>query len=203
MTQARRWKLSAEQKAELWKRWKAGESLHGIGRALGKEHHVIHLLLARHGGIAPAARRRGQRALTLAEREDISRGIACGGSIRGIAKGLKRAVSTVSREVARHGGRPLCSPSIQPASDLWRSHESIHRKRCPERYLPVRPKSAHAGHGDAPLERCPRDAPTANGSRDVPCPALGQSHARTLPPSSASTAQLSALLKASTVSLAS
>src|SRR6202162_4898130 len=107
MAQTRRWKLSGEQRSDLWKRWKAGESLHAIGRALGKEHHVIHFLLARHGGIAPPVRRRCLRALTLAEREDISRGIASGESIRGIAKGLKRAVSTVSREVARHGGRPL------------------------------------------------------------------------------------------------
>src|SRR5271168_1922192 len=107
MAQRRRWKLSAEQKSDLWKRWKAGESLHEIGRAVGKDHHVIHFLLARHGGIAPPVRRRPPLTLTLAEREDISRGIASGSSIRGIAQGLQRAVSTVSREVARHGGRPL------------------------------------------------------------------------------------------------
>jgi IS30 family transposase len=101
----RRWKLSVTQRAEMWRRWKAGESLHAIGRALGKEHHVIHFLLARHGGIAPPARRRSPLALALAEREDISRGIASGQSLRAIAKGLQRAVSTVSREVARHGGR--------------------------------------------------------------------------------------------------
>jgi IS30 family transposase len=106
MTQARRGKLSAMQKTELWSRWKAGQSLHEIGRALGKDHVVIHFLLARRGGIAPTARRRSGRTLTLAEREDISRGIASGWSIRAIAKGLQRAVSTVSREVARHGGRP-------------------------------------------------------------------------------------------------
>jgi IS30 family transposase len=71
--------------------------------------HLFRLLSpvnARRGGIAPAARRRSGRTLTLAEREDISRGIASGWSIRAIAKGLQRAVSTVSREVARHGGRP-------------------------------------------------------------------------------------------------
>jgi hypothetical protein len=70
--------LSAEQKAQLWIRWKAGQSLHEIGRAFGKEHASIHFLLAHHGGIAPAARRRSPLTLTLAEREDISRGIACG-----------------------------------------------------------------------------------------------------------------------------
>jgi transposase, IS30 family len=84
MTQGRRVKLSAAQRADLWSRWRAGESLQEIGRALGKDHVVIHFLLARHGGIAPPARRRSLRTLTLAEREDISRGIASGGSIRDI-----------------------------------------------------------------------------------------------------------------------
>ena len=90
----------------MWGRWKAGQSLHEIGRAFGKDHVFIQFMLSQHGGIAPAARRRSLLTLTLAEREDISRGIASGSSIREIAKGLQRAVSTVSREVARHGGRP-------------------------------------------------------------------------------------------------
>jgi IS30 family transposase len=106
MIEPKRRGLSAEQKAELWKRWKAGQSLHAIGRALGKDHVVVHFVLARHGGIAPAARRRSRRVLTLAEREDILRGIASGCSMRVVAQGLHRAPSTVSREIARHGGRP-------------------------------------------------------------------------------------------------
>src|SRR5690348_7803061 len=101
----RRWKLSSAQRADMWNRWKAGQSLNAIGRALGKDKQVIHFLLARHGGIAPPVRRRSQRALTLAEREDISRGIASGSSMRNIAQRLRRAPCTVSREVARHGGR--------------------------------------------------------------------------------------------------
>ena len=100
-------KLSATQRADMWSRWKAGQSLHEIGRVFGKDHVSIQFMLAQHGGIAPAARRRSPLTLTLAEREEISRGIACGSSIREIARGLQRAVSTVSREVARHGGRPL------------------------------------------------------------------------------------------------
>jgi IS30 family transposase len=107
MTQARRVKLSAVQRTDMWRRWKAGQSLQAIGRAFGKDHVSIQFMLSQHGGIVPAARRRSLLTLTLAEREDISRGIACGSSIREIAKGLERAVSTVSREVARHGGRPL------------------------------------------------------------------------------------------------
>jgi len=105
MIERKRGRLSAEQKVDLWSRWKAGQSLHEIGRALGKDHVVIQFLLARHGGIAPAARRRSLRVLTLAEREDISRGIASGCSMRVIDQRVSRASSTVSREVARHGGR--------------------------------------------------------------------------------------------------
>jgi len=116
----RRWKLSSAQRADLWNRWKAGQSLHAIGRALGKEHNVIYCLLARHGGIAPPARRRSPRVLTLAEREDISRGIASGQSLRAIAKCLQRAVSTVSREVARHGGRVQYRAS-EADSQAWES----------------------------------------------------------------------------------
>src|SRR6202795_5181221 len=106
MTFRMRVKLSANQRIDLWSRWKAGQSLHEIGRVFGKDHVSIHFMLSQYGGIVPAARRRSLRTLTLAEREDISRGIASGSSIREIAKGLDRAASSVCREVARHGGRP-------------------------------------------------------------------------------------------------
>src|SRR5258706_1767175 len=101
----RRVKLSANQGIDMWCRWKAGQSLHEIGRAFGKDHASIQFMFAQHGGVIPASRSRSPLTLTIAEREDISRGIASGSSIRDIAKGLRRAVSTVSREVARHGGR--------------------------------------------------------------------------------------------------
>ena len=101
-----RFGLSAIQKREVWSRWKAGQSMHAIGRVYGKPHNSIRAVLLPRGGISPVARRRSRLALTLAELEDISRGIASGSSIREIASGLDRAASTVSREVARHGGRP-------------------------------------------------------------------------------------------------
>ncbi len=116
----KRWKLSSAQRADMWNRWKAGQSLNAIGRALGKDKQVIHFLLACHGGIAPPARRRSPRVLTLAEREDISRGIASGQSLRAIAKCLQRAVSTVSREVARNSGRPQYRAS-EADSQAWES----------------------------------------------------------------------------------
>jgi IS30 family transposase len=127
MIEPKRRGLSAEQKAELWKRWKAGQSLNEIGRALGKDHVVVHFVLARHGGIAPAARRRSRRVLTLAEREDISRGIASGCSMRVVAQGLHRAPSTVSREIARHGGRPQYRAS-EADQRAWES--SLRPKPC-------------------------------------------------------------------------
>ena len=78
MIAKKRIRLSAMQRVEVWRRWKAGESLHAIGRALGKNNVVIHLLLKRHGGIAPPIRRRSPSSLTLAEREDISRRVGDG-----------------------------------------------------------------------------------------------------------------------------
>ena len=113
MAQGKRDRLSTEQRIDMWRRWKSGESLHEIGRAFGKGHGSIRFLLAQRGGIVPDARRRSLRTLTLAEREDISRGIASGLSIRDIANGLQRAVSTVSREVARHGGREEHTSELQ------------------------------------------------------------------------------------------
>ena len=111
----------------MWSRWKAGQSLHEIGRTFGKDHVSIQFMLAQHGGIAPAVRRRSPLTLTLEERENISRGIACGSSICEIAKGLQRAVSTVSREVARHGGRPLYR-ATDADQQAWES--ALRPKRC-------------------------------------------------------------------------
>jgi Helix-turn-helix domain len=101
-----RFGLSAIEKGEVWSRWKARQTLHEIGRAFDKPHSCIRSVLLPRGGIPPSARRHSRLALTLAEREDISRGIASGPSIREIASRWGRAASTVSREIARHGGRP-------------------------------------------------------------------------------------------------
>lgn len=96
--------LSAAQKADLWQRWKQGQSLSEIGRALGKHAGSIHGVVSSNGGFIPAGRRRSRWALTLAEREEISRGMAAARSIRQIAATLGRAPSTVSREITRCGG---------------------------------------------------------------------------------------------------
>jgi DNA-binding NarL/FixJ family response regulator len=117
MTQGKRFGLSAAQKRDVWRRWKAADSLHKIGRAFGKEHSSIRCLVSRHGGWF---RRRSLLPLTLREREEISRGLACGSSIREIAKRLDRVASTVSREVARHGGRPEYRAN-EADSQAWES----------------------------------------------------------------------------------
>ncbi len=97
--------MSAAGKKELWERWKAGESVSDISRALKKPPGSIHGMLKTTGGIAPPERRRACWALTPAEREEISRGLAAGDSMRAIASHLGRTASTVSREVGRNGGR--------------------------------------------------------------------------------------------------
>jgi len=127
MRQGRRCGLSAAQRTDIWRRWKAGESLPEIGRAFGKDHGSIQFLLSKHGGIVPAVRHRSQRTLTLAEREEISRGIASGSSIGEIARGFERAASTVSREVARHGGHSLYRAS-EADRQAWQS--ALRPKPC-------------------------------------------------------------------------
>jgi IS30 family transposase len=97
--------LSVEARAELWTRWKAGESMSDIGRALGKHPGSIFTFLAVQGGIMRPPRTRAARALTSAEREHISRGLAAAQSLRALARELHRPASTISREVTRNGGR--------------------------------------------------------------------------------------------------
>lgn len=97
--------FTAKQKAEIWDRWERGESMSSIGRLFDRNSSSIFLLLARTGGIRPLERRRSRLALSLAEREEISRGLRAKHSFRRIARHLCRAPSTVSREVQRNGGR--------------------------------------------------------------------------------------------------
>ena len=104
MGQLRRPGLTCAQKTELWDRWQRGESLKAIGRAFGKPSSSIYCLVSPQGGIRAAERRRSRLALTLSEREEISRAIVAQRSIRSIARLLGRAPSTVSREVSRNGG---------------------------------------------------------------------------------------------------
>ena len=92
-------------KVLMWDRWQRGESLNSIARHFDRGHSAIQGVLARTGGIRPPKIRRSQLTLTLAEREEISRGVVAGQSVRSIAASLGRAPSSVSREINRNGGR--------------------------------------------------------------------------------------------------
>lgn len=97
--------FSVTEQSEIWLKCKAGESLSDIGRALRKHPGSVHHLVAFYGGVGPPSRKRSKLALTFIEREEISRGIAAGQTIRQIASSLPRSPSTICREVNRHGGK--------------------------------------------------------------------------------------------------
>ncbi len=114
-----RTRFTPKQRAEVWDRWRDGQCIADIARALERRNKSgVYRVLVLNGGISPAARRRAPIALALEEREEISRGIAAGRSIRRIAARLGRAPSTVTREVRRHGGRSAYRAS-EADSDAW------------------------------------------------------------------------------------
>jgi len=98
-------KYTVGERRELWERWKRGESVSDIGRALDRAPSSIHGAIRVYGGVPPRERRRSRLVLSAAEREEISRGVAAGESARRIAVRLGRASSTIARELGRNGGR--------------------------------------------------------------------------------------------------
>jgi IS30 family transposase len=127
MAQIGRPGLSVAHKRELWQRWKHGQSLSEIGRALGRHAGSIHGVVKANGGIVPAQRTRSARVLSLDEREEISRGIACGEPMRRIAARMGRAPATISREIARHGGNRNYR-AVNADERAWRN--ARRPKRC-------------------------------------------------------------------------
>lgn len=123
----RRLGLPEGARAEVWARWKRGESLQAIGQAVDRSKRAIYKLLVRQGGMPPAARRRAPRVLRLDEREEISRGLAAGLTGHAIARRLQRAPSTICREVARHGGRHGYRAAVADGQ-AW--HAARRPKRC-------------------------------------------------------------------------
>jgi len=106
------------QKALMWERWQKGESLQQIAQLFDRNHSSMQGILAATGGIRPAPRRRSRWALTLAEREEISRAVVTGHSIRSIAVQLGRAPCTISREIKRNGGQ-ACYRASQADQSAW------------------------------------------------------------------------------------
>lgn len=127
---AKKWRrrmVTAAESADIWDRWQRGEGLRLIGRAFGKTSSQIFAHLKPHGGIRPVPRRRSRRVLSLDEREEISRGIAAGGSVRSIAALLHRAPSTISRELKRNGGHRRYRAA---AADQRAWHRALRPKPC-------------------------------------------------------------------------
>jgi IS30 family transposase len=104
MKQRRRIYYSSAQRSEIWDRWQAGESMSSIGRRFDRESSSVFSVISPTGGIRPPVRQRAKRALSLSEREEISRGLSTQCSLRSIARRLGRSASTISREVSRNGG---------------------------------------------------------------------------------------------------
>ena len=115
------------QRALMWDRWQDGDSMHEIARLFDRSHSSIQRILSENGGVRPAGRTRSRLSLSLAEREEISRGIVCGHSMRAIAASLGRAPSTVSREIRRNDGR--CRYRANQADQAAWDH-SRRPKRC-------------------------------------------------------------------------
>ncbi len=147
MPHVRRHRLTVSQKAELWARWKRGESQSEIARSLDRVPGAVFQVLAARGGIAPPPRRRAARQLVLADREEISRQLAAGRSLASIACELGRPTSTVSREVGRNGGRAryrAAAAERRPKTFDWRQRQDCGgwwprswRRTGPQSRLPV------------------------------------------------------------------
>ena len=123
----RRIYYTAAQRAEIWDRWQRGESMSSIGRRFDRESSSVFSVISPTGGIRPPDRKRGQHALSLPEREEISRGLSVKTSLRAIARQLKRSPSTISREVRRNGPE-------RPEWAYW--HEAAHRQALHRREKP-------------------------------------------------------------------
>jgi hypothetical protein len=111
-----------KQKSEIWDRWQRGESMSSIGRGFDRGSSSIYPLLARTGGIRPPKRIKSRLALTLTDREEISRGLRAQVSLRSIARSLKRSASTISREVRRNGGVKEYRAAASDTAAWDRSH---------------------------------------------------------------------------------
>ncbi len=127
--------FTEKQKAEIWDRWQRGESMSSIGRRFDRASSSIYPLLERAGGIRPTQRTRSRLALTLVEREEISRGLVAEQSLRSIARKLKRAPSTISREVKRNGGARRYRAATSDASAWDRAHRPKPCKLLGNNYL--------------------------------------------------------------------
>src|SRR6516162_3717315 len=184
MKQRRRIYYSAVQRSEIWDRWQAGESMSSIGRRFDRESSSVFSVISPTGGIRPSVRQRAKQALTLSEREEISRWLSMRRSLRSIARHLGRSASTVSREVSRNGGadRYRANRSDQAAWDRarplggrpdWRIEEQLCRNTC---RAPFTLRDAGQGREQAYRKRRlgAHQAIAATAQRTLPVVDLGQ-----------------------------
>jgi IS30 family transposase len=134
----RRYRFTWQERRELWDRWKKGQTLMEISAALGRQNRTsVYGVLQRAGGVAPRPRSRAEKHLSSSEREEISRGLMAGHSVRALARALGRSPSTVSREIERNGGRAAYRAAAaedrawrcaeRPKSCLLASNEPLRR----------------------------------------------------------------------------
>jgi len=135
MKQRPRRYFTEADKALMWDRWQKGDSLHAIARLFDRGHSSVQRVLGETGGIRPAPRYRSGRSLSLAEREEISRGVAAGQSLRSIAASLGRAASPVSREINRNGGRRQYRANKADQAAWHRAHRAKTCKLAKHRAL--------------------------------------------------------------------
>jgi IS30 family transposase len=119
--------MTAQEHTRVWQEWRAGKSVSEIARCVGRWRNAVQQIIEQHGGYAPAIRRRAQNRLTLIQREEISRGLSSGLSARVIARGIGKHHSTVSREIARHGG---CRAYRATRADAAAWQRASRPKRC-------------------------------------------------------------------------
>ncbi len=165
-------------KALMWERWRQGESLQRIAQLFDRNHSAIGGILSRTGGIRPSPRHRSALALKLSEREEVSRGVMAGRSMRTMARALGRAPSTVSREIGRNGGRQAYRASEADASAWQRARRpkrlnwhrtgpwhASWRRSCDCSGRPTRwPGGSSAGTRRTRRARCPTRPSTARCS---------------------------------------
>ena len=168
MKRRTRIRYTDSQKALMWDRWQQGESLHQIARLFDRHHSSVRGILAETGGIRPSTRRRSPRALSLTEREDVSRALVAGHSIRSIPATQGRAPSTISREIWRNGGaeRYRASRADQAAWDRAHRpkacklalHPSLAKRvadKLQQQWSPQQPRAVASNH-TAPRHECPQ-----------------------------------------------
>ncbi len=152
-------RFTGEETAAVWEGWRRGQSLTTIAGALNRRACSVLLVIRREGGFAPRRRLRSERCLRMGEREDISRGLAAGRSVRAIARALGRAPSTVSREIKRNGGR-----------DRYRANQADEhawgRARRPQRCLLAQLADCNAGRAALSLRDAYQGRQQGDSGRD-------------------------------------